>query len=105
MLHNSLRGLLKALRAQRPSLSSGTGPVDLALWIGYFAKDFIGSFAFGGHFEFTEEGDPKVIDEMLLGGMGLAEVLGAIPWARSPFTALPLPPPDFMLAAAQIGQT
>jgi cytochrome P450 len=104
MLHKRLRGLLNALKAQRPSSSSDISPVDLALWIGYFAKDFMGSFAFGGHFEFMEEGDPKGIEEMLLGGIGLAEVLGAIPWARSLFTALPLPPPDFMQVAAQIGQ-
>lgn len=104
MLYERLRQLLKALDNELATFSSPSCTVDLARWVDFFAKDFMGSFAFGGQFEFMTEGDPKGYDKVIKDGVRFSELFGTIPWVRGILSALPVPPLELVQAATQVGR-
>jgi cytochrome P450 len=86
------------------ALSGRTGQrIDMAEWASFMSFDFMGDFAYGGAFNFIEDGvDKQGIRHMVERGAGMPGVLGCIPWVRPIVTALPTKTNMLFRMAAQI---
>lgn len=76
-------------------------PVDIAEWFGFFTLDFIGDLAFGGAFNFMNQGaDSLGIHNAIVQINITIETLGAIPWIRPLLQTLPFSQPKRWLKIA-----
>jgi cytochrome P450 len=75
--------------------------VDIAEWFGFFTLDFIGDLAFGGAFNFMNQGvDSLGIHNAIIQINITIETLGAIPWIRPLLQTLPFSQPKRWLKIA-----
>ncbi|TFK83982.1 high nitrogen upregulated cytochrome P450 monooxygenase 2 [Polyporus arcularius HHB13444] len=73
---------LMAERAQLlvQRLTQQSGPVDLGLWLKYFAYDFMSDVAFGDGSDLLREGDKANIWSIIEDGMVVCTIAHSLPW-------------------------
>jgi hypothetical protein len=73
------------------ALSRRTGQrVDMSEWAAFMTFDFMGDFAYGGAFNFIEDGvDERGIRHIVEKGAGVPGLLGCIPWIKPIATVIP----------------
>jgi cytochrome P450 len=101
LLHYRVSELIHNLSVR----SGNNRQVDLAEWLSFMALDFMGDFAYGSVFHFMRDGEDLTgFKRMVEDGVGFTELIGAMPWVRPIFVALPTPTHTLFEAAHTVGQ-
>jgi cytochrome P450 len=80
-------------------------PLDLAEWLGFATRDFMGDFAYNGAFDTTAQGtDVLGFHALAMPALRVVEMVGTMPWLRPLVVRLPTKSNRFIEIAGEIVQ-